>query len=118
MEILNFALNVGGVVVGAAISWGYVKSEIKNLKKELEEEKNTNKGQEERISALRDRGMSLVFKNDCGSLREECQSRICAQFEDVKREIRENRELAAISNREISEFMGYAKGALEELRRR
>jgi archaellum component FlaC len=118
MDIPGFALNAGGVIVGAAISWGYLKSEVKNLRKELIEEKNTNKGQEERISALRDRGMSLVFKNDCGSLREECQNRICTEFGEVKREIQENRELAARSSREISEFMGYAKGVLEELRRR
>ncbi len=116
MDLSNFAVNVGGVFVGAAISWGYLKAEVKNIKKDLILERETNRDQEEKINRLRDRGLDLVFKMNCTQLRDECRDRICDEFSEVKSEIKENRATLEKINSQVKEFMGYARATLEELR--
>lgn len=118
MDLLGFAINAGGVLVGAGISWGVLREEVKSLKRDLRKAEEVNKDQEEKITLLRDRGMHLMFKADCGSLRDECQNRICAEFETVKEALNSNREAAEQRHCEIMQFMGYVKARLEDLDKR
>ena len=113
MDLLGFAINAGGVLVGAGISWGILREEVKTMKRDLRKAEDVNRDQEEKISLLRDRGMSLMFKADCGGLRDDCQDRICAQFQEVRKAIDENRKAAESRHNDIVNFMGYVRAKLE-----
>lgn len=118
MDYASLGSNVAGVLIGAGIAYGVLREQVVALKERLIAVERVNTEQDEKIFGLRDRGQRLVFRDDCRISRDECRHHICVEFDEVKKEIRENRDVAAIGSQEVKEFMGYVKGVLEELKAR
>lgn len=117
-----------GAVAGALVSWGAFKerlnhqtrkvdqmeTEISKLAKQDEVRYMSTRldGYSTRISALE--RCRVVLPADCAEIRSECHDRLCREMTDVKEEIAKNRQANESQFKEIIEFMGYVKRAIEK----
>lgn len=112
MVFTEIILPVGSAFFGYLLGYITVRADVKNLREGQNELKNTIEKKEIRIKALEDRGMNIMFKTDCGLYRGECQAGVTDQLQDIKDEIRTNRDMVVEKFEVIKEFMGFIKGKM------
>mgnify|MGYP001306957610 CR=1 FL=1 len=105
---IDVFLTAGAGIAGVAVSFGYMKSKIGMLEERSKEH-------DERILKLEGRGINLVFRENCKEYRDDCHLNFCGKFDEIKEEIKTNRDMVESQFKEISTFMGYVKAKLEKL---
>lgn len=96
---------------GVAAGYGYLRAKVSFLSENQEEHNR-------RLFALEGRGLNLVFKNDCKDMRTDCHQMFCQKMEEIKKEIRTNREIVDKNFKEITLFMGYVRATLESIEKK
>ena len=106
MEWIQAAISAAFGLGGVAVGYGYLRARVSNLA----ENQNDHA---KRILSLENRGIHLMFRENCKEVRDECHGNLCAKFEEVKDEIKNNRLLVMEKFDEISQFMGFVKAIIE-----
>ena len=107
-QIPDWIFTIFAVLIGAGISWGFLKSEVNHLKKGQEK-------QWEKIEDLESKKLNSEFKDDCGIFRIQCKDEMKIKLDDIKFFINKNREIVTTQFSEIREFIGYVKRVVEEI---
>jgi len=112
--LIQSGFSLGGVLVGAGITWGMLRERIGNLVRAHEELKISHVELSKRVDILdRTALQSFVLDVDCKACRAECQNNMCRVLKEIKEEITRNQAVTTLQFKQISETLGYFKGRME-----